>query len=219
MSNKRKTINDIVIVGAGGLGREVFWQFFSDTVPPLPYNFLGFIDDTPEKQGKDIYGYPVLGTIEDLSKTEKPLCAVICIADIAGRKKIAEKLHLNANISFPSLIAHNVCISPTANIGMGCIICFSCIISVDTKIGNFCIINFNCTIAHDAIINDYVTIHPNVNISGNTKIGFNNLIGTGAQVIEKVTIGDNTVIGAGSMILTNTVDNHTYLGVPGKIIK
>ena len=60
-------MKNIVIIGAGGFGREV--KVLVDDINKIrsTYNFLGFYDDGIEK-GTLVNGYKVLGGISDLNK-------------------------------------------------------------------------------------------------------------------------------------------------------
>lgn len=48
-----------LIVGAGKAGTRI--AEIINSVKPIPYTVIGFIDDDPEKIGNEIQGYPVLG--------------------------------------------------------------------------------------------------------------------------------------------------------------
>jgi FlaA1/EpsC-like NDP-sugar epimerase len=53
-----------LIVGAGNAGEALLREIHR--MPVTQYDVVGFIDDDPVKQGIDIHGIPVLGTVEQL---------------------------------------------------------------------------------------------------------------------------------------------------------
>jgi FlaA1/EpsC-like NDP-sugar epimerase len=53
-----------LIVGAGNAGEALLREIHR--MPVARYDVVGFIDDDPVKQGTDIHGIPVLGTVEQL---------------------------------------------------------------------------------------------------------------------------------------------------------
>ena len=59
-------MKNIVIIGAGGVGREVslIIQQINELEPT--WNLLGFIDDNTDNWGKVINGYSVIGGIDSL---------------------------------------------------------------------------------------------------------------------------------------------------------
>lgn len=209
----------LVIVGAGGFGREILYQLSEVNCKTDLYEILGFADDTPELQGKTINGYPVMGTIQWLTDYDREICAVICIGNSKARKKVVERISMNPNIIFPTIIADDVRFPHNIKFGKGCIICLSSILTVDITVGDFAIVNLDCTIGHDAIIDDFVTLYPSVNVSGNVHIGCCTEIGTGCNIIQWKTIGENTIVGAGSVVIKDIPANCTAVGNPAKPIK
>lgn len=213
--NKR----DLVIIGAGGFGREVLWQLCEAITLAEKYNILGFVDDTPELQGTMVNGFPVLGTSRWLIDYPKEICVVICVGNSITRKALFNRLKNNKNISFPTIIADDVRYSDFIKFGQGCIICLSSVLTVNISLGDFVIVNLDCTIGHDAILNDFVTLYPSVNVSGNVNIGCCTEIGTGSNIIQRKTIGDNCIVGAGSVVVKDVPPNCTVVGIPAQPIK
>jgi len=210
---------NIVLVGAGGLGREVLFQLWEINKVEMKYNILGFIDDNETLIGTNINGVPVIGRVTDLLDYSEDLCVAICVANPSVRRSIADILSQNSKISFPSIIAPDLRCSEYVRFGKGCIISFSNIITIDINIMDFVLISNACTIGHDSVIDDYATIYNAVNISGNVKIGSCTEIGTGTKIIQGVSVGDNTVLGAGSVVVHNIPKACTAVGIPARPIK
>jgi sugar O-acyltransferase (sialic acid O-acetyltransferase NeuD family) len=208
----------LVILGAGGLGREVMFLLAGINAKIKRYDILGFIDNTPDLQGKKINNFPVLGDNSWLINYPDKINVVVAVANSKARRQIVEKLCDNKNISFPNIIADDVIYSDTVNIGKGCIISFSSILTVNISIGDFVIINGNCGIGHDVIIQDFVTLYGNVNVSGNVSIGTGVEIGVGTRIIQNKKIGDNAIVGIGSVVIRNVPSNCTVFGIPAKPI-
>lgn len=204
-------MKDIVIIGAGGFGREVAWLIDDINKVEYKWNIVGFVDDNEDIQGKDINGYTVVGNIEWLKSQE--LNVINAIGDPIVKKKVMEKL-INSNNQYPVLIHPSVICSNKLNIGEGSIICAGSILTVNIEIGKHVIINLDCTIGHDAVIGDYSTILPSVNVSGFVKIGDCVNVGTGSAIIQGVRIKENTLIGAGAVVVKDITESGTYVGVP-----
>jgi sugar O-acyltransferase (sialic acid O-acetyltransferase NeuD family) len=208
-------MKDIVIIGAGGFGREVQWLIEEINMKENVWNLLGFVDDNI-KVGTIINDAKVIGNVEWL-KTQN-FYVVCAIADPNVRRKIINQLLSSENI-FPILIHPNVQLSKYVMIGDGAIICSSSILTVNIRIGKHVIIDFNSTIGHDATIGDYSTILPCVSVSGYAKIGEEVTIGTGARIIQNLSVGNNTIIGAGAIVTRDIPENVVAVGVPAKSIK
>lgn len=210
-------MKDLVIVGAGGFGREVAWLVEQINEVSKEWNLIGFIDENKEMHETLINGYKVLGGIDWLK--DKDIYYVCAIGNSKIRKDIVERINKfklkAATIIHPSVLINKKYVE----VGEGCIICDSSILTVNIKLGKHVILNLDCTVGHDAILKDFVTVYPSVNISGNCIIDKCVELGTGTQIIQGKTIGENTIIGAGSVVIKNIEKNRTAVGIPAKTIK
>lgn len=212
-------MKDLIIIGAGGFGREVAWlvERINKVVPT--WNLLGFIDDNDSIQGTEINGYKVLGKTGDIRKYSEAyyVCAV---GASKIRKKIVDNMKaINPTVKFGTVIDPSVEISDLVTIGEGTIICAHTIITVNISIGCHVIINLDCTVGHDVILNDFVTVYPSVNVSGTTNIGYCSELGTGMQIIQGKTVGDYSIVGAGAVVVKDIPTKCTAVGSPAKPIK
>lgn len=210
-------MKDIVIIGAGGFGREVAWLIERINNENPTWIIKGFIDDNEQLWGKQEDNYKVLGGTDYLKNCGE-IYAVCAVGSASVRKRIVSKFQ-NSKVKFATVIDPTVIISDRVQIGDGTIICAGTIITVDVKIGNHVIINLDCTIGHDGIIGDFVTIYPSANISGNVRIETAVELGTGMQIIQGKTIAAQTIIGAGTVVITDCMESGTYVGNPAKKIK
>lgn len=209
-------MKDIVIVGAGGFGREVAWLIERINEVKAEWNLIGFVDDNEEIQGKEVNGFKVVGNIEWLQK--QALHVVNAIGDPLVKKEVIKRLDGSEN-TYPVLIDPSVIYSTSVSFGEGSIICAANILTTDIKVGKHVIINLDCTIGHDAILGDYSTVLPSVNVSGFVETAECVSIGTGSAAIQGVKIGENTIIGAGSIVVKDLPANCTAVGAPAKPIK
>lgn len=208
----------ILIIGAGGFGREVQWLLERINAVSPKWMIEGYVDDGIPA-GTEVNGYSVLGGMNALLEYEKEI-AVVCAVGVAKtRKSIIEKLLGKQNINFPNIIDPSVECSTRVEMGEGNIVCASTILTVDIVIDSFNIINLDCTIGHDVTIGSFVTIYPSVNVSGNVVLGDICELGTGTQLIQGVSVGSETIVGAGSVVIRDLPQKCTAVGNPGKPIK
>ncbi|AMM50341.1 hypothetical protein TH61_02920 [Rufibacter sp. DG15C] len=214
MSNSGK---DIVIVGAGGLGREVLMLIHQINQHTPTWNFLGFYDDVAPAEG---FLYPYLGNVDDLNATPGPLHAVISIGNCQAKAKVVERL-FNNFLLFPVLVHASVINeSVQANlIGEGSIICQNCILTTNVHLGKHVLLNLACTIGHDAVIGDCGSLMPQVAVSGGVNLGKGVYMGTNSAILQYKTMGAFTTIGAGAVVTQDLPDHCTAVGVPARIIK
>lgn len=210
---------DLILVCAGGVGKETLFQIIEINKQKPAYRILGFVDDNEQLHGKEIHGVPVLGNSSFLLDYPNDISACLCAGNPFVRKDLYQLLSANPRISFPSIVAPNVILSEFVQIGRGSIITFSCVLTTDIVIGDFVLISNACTIGHDAHFGDYATLYPAVNISGSVIIGEFAQIGVGSQILQGITIGAESFVGAGSVVLNNIEPGCTAVGVPAKIVK
>ncbi|MDE7433211.1 MAG: acetyltransferase [Lachnospiraceae bacterium] len=212
-------MKDLLIIGAGGLGRETAWLVERINQRKQLWNVIGFIDDKEETWGKIVNGYKVIGNCEKI--TEYSNAYVICaIGASKTREHIIHKVkHLVPDIKFATLIDPKVEMSDYVSIGDGSIICAGTVISVNVTIGKNVIVDWNCTIGHDAVLEDNVMLYPSVNVSGSTRIGTGVELGTGTQIIQGKKIGKYSIIGAGAVVVSDIQEQCVAVGVPAKPIK
>ena len=209
------TKHDVVIIGAGGFGREVL-----ETINQLKdFNFIGFLDDN-KKKGSKCNGYPVLGKIDWLLKRDRylsPLGVVISIADPYKRQEIVSKLKTINNLWFPTIVHPSVSIPKSTTIEDGVIIQNNCFISCNVSINEFTHVNCFSIIGHDCIIGKYCTLSPSTKIMGNVAIGDRVFFGVNASTSQGIKIGDDSVIGGASFVLENIPKQSCYYGSPAKL--
>lgn len=193
-------MQDIIIVGAGGMGREVLAVLKNiNTVMPT-WNILGFADDG-KQAGEEVNGIKVLGGVEYLNTITLKTACCIAISLPKIRKQLKEKI-TNNNVFFPTIIHPSVVISDKefVSIGEGCLLLINTVFTTNISIGDFVIVNAGAIINHDAVINSFSTIMPGVNISTGAKVGEGCYIGTGSKISKPETILAGESLKAGTII-------------------
>ena len=211
---------DVVIVGAGGLGREVLqWSRSAHEVgASTNLTVIGFVDDNPERIGTLVHGLPILGDLAWLAsrpRTSRPLGVLVGVGSTTAKRSIVERL-ASANVVWPTLIHQTATIGEAVEIGAGSIICPGVTISTDIVLGSFCTVDRHTTIGHDVVVGDYVTLAPCVCLSGNVTIETGAQIYTSATVIPGITVGEWTVVGAGATVTKDLPGHCVAVGTPAK---
>ena len=210
-------MKNIVIIGAGGVGREVSLIIQQINELEQTWNLLGFIDDNTDNWGKVINGYSVIGGIDSLEFLSNDTYIVIAIANYKVKKNIVNKI--NNKFKFATIVHPKVWIHDYMTVGEGTIIYEGAILTANIEIGNHVIISPKCGVGHDSIIKDYVSLLWNVNISGNDIIEEGVMMGSGSTVIQGKKIGKASIVGAGAVVIKDVDIYSTVVGVPAKTIK
>ena len=204
----------VVIIGAGGFGRECIDTIKQDRTLEL----VGFLDDDESLHGKYLNGYEVYGGVDFFDFAKENLPYFVCaIGDPKVKKEVckrAEKLGYK-----PVTIIH-----PTARVysnimGKGVIIQAGVVVTVNVKIEDHVHINLNCSIGHDSVIGKYSTISPLVSISGYAQLKEGVFVGSNASVLPAIRVGEWCKIGALACITKNCLPHRTYVGVPARCVK
>lgn len=209
----------VVIIGAGGFGREVLDIFDDLNLEETNFEVLGFI---VEKEfgaaGTIINGIPILGDFDWLEAHYRQVEVTCAIGAPQHRLKLVSRAK-EIGCSFITVIHPKAILARWITLGEGVVITAGCILTNNIEIGNHVHINLDCTIGHDVTIHDFATLSPGVHVSGNVEIGEGVYVGTGANLIEKLHIGKWSIIGAGSTIVKEVPPNTTVVGVRADVIK
>lgn len=204
----------LVIVGAGGLGREVAALIEARNTQEPAWDLRGYVDDDEELHDTSVMGYPVLGSVDWLSR-QRNLFYAIAIGDGNPRRHIASRLdHAHAQ---PSPLLHpSVSIHRTTTVGPGTILCRRASPTVDVQIGAHVVVDQHCTVGHDSTLADFVTLHPGSRISGSVRLETGVTVGAGAVVLPNTRIGAHATVGAGAVVTENLPPDCTAVGVPAR---
>ncbi len=210
----------IVIVGAGGMGREVFGIISAiEEEFPGTWDFRGFVaDDIPPNDLMDRIGARHLGGIEEFAQSVEKvndLSFIVGIGDGKTRKLIETRL-IQAGLELVSLIHPSAILGVDVNVGLGTIICANSVLTTNIRLGNSVHINIASIICHDVSIGNHVTLSPGVNINGNVKISDEVTVFSSSIVLPGVSIGKRSVIGAGSVVTKDVPGDITVVGIPAR---
>ena len=209
-------VKDLIIVGAGGCGREVLHCVKAINKVEQKWNILGFIND--DRAALDGYAcdHKIIGTIEEWEpkSCQEFICA---IADPFGKEIVTKKLKERGAI-FASMIHPTVSIADFSEIGEGVVVYPFSAISVNTKIGDFVTILGVVGVGHDVQIDDYCTVSGQCELAGKVKLGKKVFLGSHVTVIPERKIGEAAYVAAGSVVMTNIRPGYRVMGYPAKKI-
>ena len=211
-------LKDIVIIGAGGVGRETALIIEDINNVNKEWNLIGFVDDNDNIQNTKINDYDVIGKLDYLLNYEKEVYVVCAIANYNAKKYIVNKLKSNKNIKFATLIHPTTTLNRTVEVGEGCIIYQNVMVTTNVIIGNHVIVSPKAGIGHDTVVKDYCNLLWNVNISGNVVLKEGVLVGSGATVIQGLEIGEGAILGAGAVVIRDIPMNKVAVGNPTRLI-
>lgn len=205
----------VIIVGAGGFGREVYSWAKDHPDNGSAWEIIGFLDDKPEALDSFNYRTPVLGTIADYQPAgdEQFLCGI----GTPEVKRAACQQLLNRGAEFLTLVHPSVVFGENVRLGQGVVICPGVVLTCDIHVGDFAMINCLSSAGHDVRIGDWATVSAHCDLTGGTELGESAFMGSGARILPGKTVGPRALIGAGSVVLSNVPADSKVFGNPARV--
>ena len=211
----------IVVVGAGGFGREVIdviEAMNADGSTPQ-WEVKGVIDDSLSDVNRsrlDDRSIQYLGTSEEfLGSGAGSVAYAVGIGAPHVRRTVAENFdaagHVGATLVHPS-----VTMGAPVTIGPGSVLCAGVRITTNISIGRHVHLNLNATVGHDTTIGDYVSINPLASISGDCVIESGVLVGVSGIVLNGLRVGQGATVGGAACAVRDVLPETTVVGVPAK---
>jgi sugar O-acyltransferase (sialic acid O-acetyltransferase NeuD family) len=211
-------IQDLVVYGTGGVGRQVVQIARDITAARQTWHVIGYLDDDLEKRGMVFGDLPVLGSAHWLQDHPATFVAV-AIGSPSARWRVMRALSFLHHRHLATLVHPSAWLGERCTIGAGTLVYAGSVIDPDVKVGNLVLINKLCTLGHDATVGDYTTFAPGVNLGGDTHIAEGCDLGIGSATVQRIAIGEWSVVGAGAVVINDLEPNVTAVGVPAKVIK
>ena len=209
MSNTRR---NLLIVGAGGFGREVLSYVEDDN--PL-FVVKGFLDGRADALNATPRNVSIVG--DPLTYVPVPNDVFMAaLGDPHQRFKYTATLRDVHYVDFATVVHPQANVSRYANLRRGCIIAPRVGISVDTHIGEFSCIQEYTVVGHDAQIGNWCQINSHCTIAGGARIGNFVTIHPNSVVTSRAVIGDGVTVAAGSVVMGKIPAGLTVLGNPAR---
>jgi sugar O-acyltransferase (sialic acid O-acetyltransferase NeuD family) len=208
-------IEHIVIVGAGGFGREVA-SYIEQLPASAGVRIAGFLDDTRARGPalSEGFPYPLLGGIDGYVP-QPGHALIVAIGDPKAKLRIARNLE-ERGARFYTLVHPTAVVARTAQLGKGVIVCPFAFVSADTKLADFVTVNVYTSIGHDASVGEGSTLSGHVDITGFAKLGECVFVGSNAAVLPRVEVGAQSTIGAGAIVVRRVQPGTTIYATPSR---
>lgn len=216
----------LVIVGAGGFGREVHGVVDAMNATGNELELVGYVDDAGTSD--DLLarlGTSRLGGIDALCVNGGPdgpvgddVGFVIAIGAGEVRRRIDERL-VAAGRRPLTLVHPMATVGGDNRIAEGGILTAGARVTTNITLGRHTQLHVNSTIGHDSVLDDFVSVYPGATVSGNVHLAEGVTIGTGANVLPGITVGAGAFVGAGAVVTADVEPGVTVVGAPARPTK
>jgi sugar O-acyltransferase (sialic acid O-acetyltransferase NeuD family) len=203
-------LTQLVIVGAGGFGREVLDLVRDINSTSASFDFLGFLDDGEiDASLLRRLGASLLGPTSRLADLESSY--VIGIGTPEPRRRI-DALARSWGRAAVTLRHPSATIGRDVRIGDGAVIAAGARLTTNIGVGRHAHVNLNCTIGHDTIVGDFATLYAGVHLGGGVVVEEGAALGTGCVILPNVRVGRGAVVGAGAVVVRDVAPDTTVVG-------
>ena len=207
-------MNNLVIIGAGGFGREMFAAAREAKGYGENFTIKGFLDGNPS--ALDAFcGYPgMIGAPETYRICENDVF-ITALGSIAARRRCAAMIEERGG-RFVSVVHRSASIGPNVSIGAGSFVAHNVVLTADIKVGRHACVFHGSVIGHDTVLEDFTHVYSLVSVGGNVRIGQGASVFPGARIVPRVKIGAGAIVGIGSAVMRDVADGVTVFGVPAE---
>ena len=209
---KGNCMKNLVIIGAGGFGRELCSAAREAVGFGERFRIKGFLDANPSALGRFNDYPPVIGAPDDYTPQPDDVF-ITALGNIAARRRCAALIKGRGG-KFISIIHRSAWLGQNTVIGLGSFIAHNVVLTTDITVGCHVDIFHGTEIGHDSYVGDFAHVYSLCSVGGGVKIGKGAVLYPGARIVPGRTIGDGAVVGIGSVVLLNVKPGATVFGNP-----
>lgn len=205
---------DLIIVGAGGFGREVH-VMLHDVFPSERYRFKGFLADESNALA-DALG-PTLTSPESYEPQPNDRF-LLAIGSMEARERITELLE-DRGAHFADFIHPRAFIAANASIGKGAVIYPFAVVSNAAQVGDHVHLNFYASVGHDAKVGRWCLLAPYATMNGFSSLDDAGYMSTHSTIVVNKHVAPRVKISANSTVQHDIPSDSFVFGVPGRVIR
>lgn len=204
-------MSKLIIIGAGGFGREVL-AWCKMALPRIQIG--GFLDDRPNASADTRLRAPVIATVEAYEPQADDVF-VCAVGNTSLRKRLSTKIKERGG-RFQTIVHPTAIVAEGANLESGVLICPYAIVSTDAFVKEGAAIYYHSSVDHDAVVGAWSQISAHCDITGGAKLGMCVFMGSHASILPCISVGEEAIVGAGAIVCSNVSPGAIVMGVPAR---
>lgn len=208
----------VVVIGAGGHGREVF-SFLEDDLRNGRHDNLeivGFLDDhEPDHQLLERIGAAWLGPVSTMTQLPPNTRYIIGIGDGRIRQRLDAEV-TSQGFEPLTVVSRDARVGRDVTLAPGVVIFPFATVTTNVSLGRHTHVGRGAAVGHDSVVGDYVSIFPLAAVSGTVRIGSMVTVGSQASIKQGHRVGEGATIGMGAAVVSDVAPNITVVGVPAR---
>jgi sugar O-acyltransferase (sialic acid O-acetyltransferase NeuD family) len=206
----------VVIIGAGGFGREVAAWVLAAARAGTPWELAGFLDDNPDA----LRGLPVeAGVLGGTAGYEpRPDDRLVCAIGLPALRRRMHELFLARGARFATVVHPTALVADRAVLGAGVVICPYAIVSVDARVEDGAAVYYHSSVDHDAVVGRYCQVSAHCDVTGAAVLEDEVFLGSHAAILPGIRVGRGAVVGAGAVVREDVPPGVTVVGIPARVV-
>lgn len=210
----------LVIVGAGGHGRETFGIATAINERAVaagrqpPWKLLGFVADTPDIDNRVVgLNSSIVGATADMADIDAQY--VLGIGDPATRCRLDTQLTKLGCVA--ATLVHPLAVVGLNNtLAPGVLIAAGAQVTTNVSLERHVHVNVGAVVSHDSTVGQHSSLSPGTLLNGSVSVGRRVMLGSAAVVTPGHSIGDDSVVGAGAVVVSDVPPAVTAKGIPAR---
>ena len=204
----------LVIIGAGGFGREVHAWATQTEDCGRKWTIKGFIDDNPDALRDRPSPGAILARVSDYAP--QPEDVFVCAIGIPNLKRRCSEIISGRGGVFVNVVHRTVTFAHEVSLGAGIVLCPGVVISANTKLGDGVGVNLCATVDHDVTVGAWSQLNCHCDLTGGATLEEEVFVGSHATILPGVRVGRGATIGAGAVVNKDVERGTTVAGVPAR---
>lgn len=210
-------LQQLVIIGAGGFGRETLSWARQSTGFETEWTIKGFIDDNLDALAGKNTPARVIGRLDDYAPA--PGDVFICAIGQPPMRRKAQELITARGGEFINVIHRTTVMADNVTLARGVLLCPYTVVTANATIGDGVAVNLHSSVDHDAVIGRWCQINCYCDLTGGVVLEDEVFLGSHASVLPGVHVGARAVIGAGAIVNRDVSPGVTVVGVPARPLR